>query len=333
MPCCKAGHTATVAAYALTSEKQLQQEDDGSPVQHQHGDRCFHWVQRTDLDCLGSSGWSVPLGVSALSLAVSWYVIVPFFIDAQAMHWRYAFKPMSVTPYTAWGTTLFVLIPLQLQWVIGTMCGGASRVTRWMLYISCGVYLVLLLAGNALGASQTAKRLAFEPQFAARFNAYYCDSRTLRVCLDGPQDKLLVLIRGNNGSLSGSESTTDAAALAVWTRCQQVIAEAMGRAHFDDGDTPGDKEIEAGAIYRFIDDCVKSSDMDAWCGDLPHRTTPLTDEEHLTLPSPYAENREMYQRYTNEWSRRMLYSNVLLGSALGCQLLAAWSWKVREPGW
>lgn len=331
MPCCKAGHTATVAAYALTDEKQ---QEDAPALLTQDGDRCFRSVQRTDLSCLGSNGWSIPLGVCALLLAIAWYVLVPFYIDAQAMHWHYAFKPMSVTPYTAWGTTLFVLIPLQLQWVIGAMCGGTSRVTRWMLYISCGAYLMLLVVGNALGASQTSKRLAFESQFAVKFNDYYCDSKTLRVCLDGPQDDFLMLIRGNNKSaLNASASIDDTAELVVWTRCRQVITESMRRAHFDDGDTPGDKEIEAGAIYRFLDDCVKSSDVDAWCGDLLHRTTPMTNGEHLKSPSPYAENPEMFHKYTREWSRRMFYSNVLLGSALGCQLLAAWSWKVRKPGW
>lgn len=324
MPCCKADNTATVAAYALTDDK----EETPAPVL-QHGDRCFYCVRRFDVGCLGSYGWSTPLGICALLLAIAWYVVVPFFIDVDAMHWHYGFKPMSVTPYTAWGTTLFVLIPMQLQWVVGAIYCGATRESRWMMYVSCGVYLVLLVVGNTLDASQTSKRLAFEPQFAAKFNTYYCDSRALRVCLDGPQDDLLVLIHGNNGA---AQNVSAAAELAVWTRCRQVIAESMGRAHFDEGDSSGDKEIEAGAIYKFLDDCTTSRQVDAWCGDQLHRTTPVTDEEHRTSPSPYASNPEMFHEYTREWSRRMFYSNVLLGSALGCQLLAAWSWKVRKPG-
>ncbi|GAB9463413.1 hypothetical protein Gpo141_00000875 [Globisporangium polare] len=128
---------------------------------------------------------------------------------------------------------------------------------------------------------------------------------------------LALVVRGEN-----STTTTTETAFSIGTRCQKVAMETM----------TGDKNVETKAIDRFLDDCKASSQVDAWCSsNLADDTTPLISEEcrgardcplraKRRFPSPRASGRDAHQAL--EFG--------VLGAAVGCMLLNAWSWKVRE---
>lgn len=341
MTICDSDETATAAAYALTDEKKLQ--EPAMPRKSLHA-RISGLLSRVTFDtkwlrCLGSFFWSVPLLVASPSLVIAWYVYVPFFVDTATMNSKYAFDAPSQSGYDGWGLAMLIIVPLVLFMTAFIPCAGPERVVRWTMYVTCVIYLILLTIGNSLGSGQVEKRLAREPEFVAKFNSYYCETRTLIVCLEGSQDDLLVLMRGNGTVLAGApaNATSDQAAIAVWKQCQKVIMATMARAHFDEGDSRSDKELELGPIYKFLNDCGHSNEVDAWCGNLLHHTTALTDEEQRSLSAPFAGNVEMFHKFTKEWRRRMFYSNVLLGTAIGCLMLGAWSFKVNDhfdhDGW
>lgn len=341
MAICDSDETTTAAAYALTDEKKLQ--EPAVPRKSLRA-RNSGLLSRVTCDikwlrCFGSFCWSVPLLVASPSLVIAWYVYVPFFVDTATMSSKYAFDSPSQSGYSGWGVAMLIIVPFILLGTAFIPCGGPERAVRWGMYITCVIYLILLVIGNSLGAGQVEKRLARAPEFTVKFNSYYCESRTLRMCLEDSQDDLLVLMRGNGTVLAGASAnaTGDQAAIAVWRQCQKLIVATMGRAHHTEGDSPGDKKLEIGPIYKFLDDCGHSSEMDTWCGNLLHRTTALTDEEQRSLPAPFAANVEMFHKFTKEWARRLFYSNVLLGTAIGCLMLGAWSFKINDhfdhDGW
>jgi hypothetical protein len=334
MPICKSSDDATAAVYAATDDKKLQEpygDIESSPgcCSRLSEIRC----SLSAFSCFGSFCWSVPLAIASPLLAIAWYVVVPFFIDTDTMGSKYAFTPMSEKSYTGWGLSLLIIVPITIMPHVGVVCAGADRGARWGAYFMSFIYVILLIVGNGLSAGQESKRLAVEPEFAVKFNEYYCDSRMLRVCLEGSDDEMLVLMgRNATTGLNGTENSTHVAALSIWSQCRKVITDAMERSYKDEDDSPGEKEIETGPIYRFLNDVGGSSEVDAWCASVLHRATPtaMTDEEQRTLPAPFALKPEMFQKYTREWSRRMVYSNVLLGTSVGCMVLAAWSWEIRD---
>lgn len=332
----------TAAAYALTDEKEMIQEPivpRKSLCERITSTLSSMTCDLTWLSCLGCFCCSVPLLVASPMLVVAWYVYVPFFVDTDAIASKYAFDAPSQSGYSGWGTAMLIVVPFILVTTAFIPCGGPERFVRWGIYITSVIYVILLIIGNSLGAGQVEKRLALAPEFAVKFNSHYCESRTLRVCLEGPQDDLLLLVRGNGTMLAGAtaSSTSDQQALALWSQCQKVIVATMARAHHDEGDRSGDKKLEVESIYKFVNDCGHSSERDAWCGNLLHRTTALSDEEQRSLPAPFAANVDMFDKFTREWARRLYFSNILLGTAVGCLMLGAWSFKINQAaednGW
>lgn len=281
---------------------------------------------------LGSPILSAAVGVCATLLPIAWFVIVPFYIDTDALHHKYDFVPMAVNSFVAWRAALLGLIPLltpvafisSLVAKTGGFCG---------LTLASLIYGILLIIGNALSSSRTHSRQANENNFAKLFNEYYCDMRTLRVCLEGTsQQDLVILTRGSNATAGVfSAETPTSATLAIWKRCKTVILEAMARevARDNDPEEASELEIETVPIFRFIDDTNGSRATDTWCGDGLYRTTPLSVADHLSLPSPYAANPAMFPSYTQEWSRRMHYSNIFLGTAIAGMVLVAFLHFVR----
>lgn len=263
--------------------------------------------------------------VLALLLAVTWYIVVPFLVDNHALHSKYTFTPRSTATFTGWGTSMLVIMPWA---VIGTVFSLSTDNAHALRALICASYAILLIVGNILGSIETTARNGYENEFAVKFNHFYCDTRTLRVCLEGNRDNLAVLTRGNATAILASENPTDIA-FAVWDRCQYVLLEAMDQeAKMDDdggedAKTEGEKEIETKPLYNFLDNTSGSRDIDAWCGNVYHYKLTPTIAQQQALPSPYASNPEMFAKYTREWSRRMLYSNVFLGTAAGLMLLAA----------
>lgn len=207
--------------------------------------------------------------VFAVLLTIAWYIILPFLVDNRALNERYTFTPRSVTTFTAWGATMLAIMPV-VAVVTFVACDDDKR---WVRVLICASYVVVLLAGNIFGAIETAARNDYENQFAVKFNDLYCETRTLRVCLEGKRDDLIVLTRGNATAIQASENPTYVA-LSVWSRCQEVLLESMTQeAKADDGGgedakTEGEKEIEAKPLYTFLDDCSASRDIDLRCGNI-----------------------------------------------------------------
>lgn len=169
----------------------------------------------------------------------------------------------------------------------------------------------MLLVGNGLSVAHNASVLASEDPFAAAFNAYYCDSRRVRACLDGTSDaELLTLTRQPNAPLN---SSTENAALSISRSCQQSLLSSSN----------GGNETKLHAMYKFLDDCTTTSDNGAWCGRLVTRTSRLSAAEHRTEPAPFALNRAMFESFAREWPSRMLTTNLLFGNAICCMVLAA----------
>lgn len=283
-------------------------------------------------------------GLCAVLLPIAWFIVVPFYIDTDALHHKYDFEPMKLSAFLGWGYALITLIAMLTPVIAFGVIQSRKVEGRLALFGVGFVYVLMLVIGNALSTSRTDSRIAYKDSFAIKFNEYYCDSRTLRMCLDKKSDlhQLVLLTRGNitaastttsNATVAGvlDSETPTTAALAIWTRCKAVILGAMARetARDNEAEEAAEMEIETGKIYRFVDACGTSHAADAWCGSFLTRKTPFTDAEHQTLPAPFAANVVMFESYTQEWSRRMDYSNVLLGAAVGCMALAAGSFALH----
>ncbi|TYZ60474.1 hypothetical protein PybrP1_005788 [[Pythium] brassicae (nom. inval.)] len=297
--------------------------EKGRPYFCNHVERSTQWkhprpeIEAVFKDWMQENGSTFTTKGSTKLLAIAWYIIVPFLVDNHALHEKYTFTPRSVTAFTNWGYIMLGVIPAAVFVVI---FGATDDNPRWLRAVVCAGYVVVLLAGNILGAIETSARNGYENQFAVKFNDFYCDTRTLRVCLEGKRDDLIVLTRGNATAVQASENPTDVA-LSIWSRCQEVLLESMAqeaRADDDggeDAETEGEKEIETKPLYTFLDDCSASRDIDMWCGNVHHYRMTLSDAQQQARPSPFASTPEMFARYKREWTRRMLFSNVLLGGS------------------
>lgn len=238
-----------------------------------------------------------------------------------SMYDKFAFAPISATPDAVCKVLLLTVVPTMSPWIIVTLCEGGSRTVQKVMYFLSGVFLALLIVANATAAVQTHKRLALELEFPAIFNGFYCESRTLRACTDGNQPDMLVLTLGNasSSSLEASENAT-APALSVWSRCQEVLLAGMARAfkHEEDGNSSGVKLVKAGKMESLLNKCQGSREVDTWCGDLlRHPTLPLSSEDHVRIPSLFAMNPSMWAMHSHELSRSLLYTNTMLGTAVG----------------
>lgn len=289
--------------------------------------------RRQCLQHFGSPHVSSGLIICAVLLMITWLVVVAFIIDFDTLHHKYTFEPQSVTVFNVWGTVTTVVISAVIPFIGFTLVSDENRTRRRTLYAVCAYVIAMLVAGNILGPLETSKRVNFEQQFAVKFNDFYCDTRTLKVCLEGSRADLLLLTRGNPTSAVNA-SNADDAALSIWSRCREVLLESMAqeakRDEAEGDDEEGEKEVETEPLYKFLKKCQVSHETDVWCGNVLQRTTPLADHEQRTLPAPHAVNPQMFHKYTREWSRRMLYSNVLLGPALGFMLLAVLSLKAED---
>lgn len=271
---------------------------------------------------------SFGLIICASLLVIAWLIVVAFITDFDTLHHKYTFEPRSVTSFTVWGTAAIAIPSTMIPFAGYALVVGEKRTRRWILYAMGAFFTAMLVSGNLLSTSETSKRENFELQFAVKFNDFYCDTRTLKVCLEGSRADVLLLTRGNSTTANAS---SDDAALSIWSRCREVMLEGMAQEAKRDeaeGDSEeGEKEIETKPLYKFLKDYQASHEVDLWCGNALQRKTPLSDQEQRTFPAPHAANPKMFEKYTREWSKRMLYSNVLLGSALGCMLLAVLSLK------
>lgn len=276
---------------------------------------------------------SFGLIICATLLVIAWLVVVACIIDFDTLHHKYTFEPRSVTVFNAWGTVAIVVMPAVIPFAGFALTSGENHTRRLTLYAVCAYVIAMLVAGNILGPLETSKRENFEQQFAVKFNNFYCNTRTLKACLEGSRADLLLLTRGNTISAANA-SNADDAALSIWSRCREVLLESMAqeakRDEAEGDNEEGEKEVETEPLYKFLKKCQASHEIDVWCGNALQRTTPLTDHEQRTLPAPHAANPQMFHKYTREWSRRMLYSNILLGPALGFMLLAVLSLKAED---
>lgn len=103
-----------------------------------------------------------------------------------------------------------VLLPLPTETLFNNICD----ISHCMFCILSGIYITLLIVGNALGVAEITHQLTIEPKFAAKSNGYYCDSHTLRVCFEGSHDDMLALVRGN-GCVNATTTTTSEAEATV----------------------------------------------------------------------------------------------------------------------
>lgn len=248
-------------------------------------------------------------------LAMTWYVIVNLLADSKTLYFEYTFAPRSTTAFIVW--RVVALLSVSPPFVMGIKLVvddvADSRKFQRKLALAGTIYVITLLAGNILGAFETSARTNYESEFAAKFNDFFCDTRTVRVCLEGSHDEMLVLTRGNATTIQATEDPTDVA-LSVWRRCQEVVHDRRKDAT---------KSILTEQLSAFLNDCSGSHDADVWCGNALRHSTPLGSPFHLELPSPHALNPAMFARYKSEWAVRMQFSNGLLGGAAVCFLVSA----------
>lgn len=294
---------------------------------------CFKEVPYSEQ---ASSKLAIALVVIAEIVVATWLGSVVTF-QFQAIHNYYGFEPMPVGVYTTWATAAETVVPLVLL-PLTCVAYAAShmRVTRWLAYVVCMGFAAFLISGNILGNRETTKRLAFKEGFATKFNSYYCSARTLRRCLQGTDEELLVMTHQNASTTVQPLENVTEAGLAIFSRCHQVLRESIAKeAAAEDAEdsniqVEGEIEVDLRSFYTLLDDCNNSRPLDAWCGGLQFRATPLSGEEHVSLPSAFAYNPGIFHRYTREWPKRMLYTNIFLGSAIGCVLSMALYMKSRK---
>lgn len=300
------------------------------------------------IEWFGSVFVSIPLLIASLTLSCVFFGVVLFGVDGATLGSKYGFRPLSDHSYSAWGTAMFVVVPTLWTPMFLVCYISKHKAGRWMHYFVAAAYLAVIIVANVLGAAETHSREAVEPQFVAKFNEFYCDSRTLHQCLQGGQADTLTLVGRGNATLLDATANKTEGVLSVWTRCRQVVLKAV-TGHSYEVQTGTDSYSNAGgdadnaalhkAIYLStfsIDNLIKevqgSRETDEWCANAfaRHRSTPLSDAEQRAAPAPYALNPDLYTAYVDEWPRRLRYSNGLLGSAVGCMVLAAVSWKVAR---
>lgn len=268
-----------------------------------------------------SQTWVAVLVFTAVLLFTTGWVVL--LVPYGNMSDKYKFTPRSLATYHQWRTTTLVFVSIAFLVIGFTAFPDKSQCNRWILIVHCVVFAVLLIVGNAMAAHETSQRQAFEQGFAAKFNAFYCDVRTARLCLEGNQGDLAVLVYGSSPptNQSGLGNSTNAVATSIWTRCRKVLLNFQALDAMAEWDDDGVRLYLS--IYKFVDDCNKSVEMDMWCGDLAGRTTALTDGKQRLFPAPFSANADMFAKYTREWTRNMRYSNAILGSTIGCMALAA----------
>lgn len=283
---------------------------------------------------LGSIWLSYPLTIAGLLLSVAWFVIVMCYVDSEVLEIKYVLSQ----PYGAWEISMFVLVPVMWCAMVGALCRRGDYPGRVVLCVVCAFYATMLIIGNCLAAPSEANRLASESEFAIEFNTRYCAFRLVRVCLEGGDDEAVLELTGRLNATTpadevvrnSSESLNDVA-LSTWNSCKnQILPLMLTRWRIIGEDyRKREKIIATSARYQFLDDCVAAPDVDAWCGLLA--TQSLTKEAHRVAPAPFALNPRMFASYTKEWPRRMFYSNILLGSAVGCLVLGIGSFALQKP--
>lgn len=79
-------------------------------------------------------------------------------------------------------------------------------------------------------------RAAHEELFALQYNEFYCNTRTLQLCMEGENDPavLLRLLTGDNAGSSNETSTTSLVSPAispterlVWLHCRALVTTRM----------------------------------------------------------------------------------------------------------
>lgn len=127
-----------------------------------------------------SQTWAVLLVVAAVGLTLAELVVL--LLPYGNMHNKYKFTPRSEAAHSRWQVAAVGFVTVAFL-VIGFGVGpGGPRHGRWFLIAPCIAYTILLITGNVMAAHEMSQRVAFEQDFAVKFNEFYCETRTARTC-------------------------------------------------------------------------------------------------------------------------------------------------------
>lgn len=172
-----------------------------------------------------------------------------------------------------------------------------------------GVAVVTIFAfPDASGdAEKREMAAAHESHFAARYNEFYCNTRTLQVCMEGDDPELLqLLVHGDLNATASSIFTAiddgDASDNPTWFQCQALMRariRALEARH---------KRLEfivSDRMRAFLNASNLSDAGDRWCGKMLRRqittgplVVPPATAPHvlLLLKSPYSANKWMFAK-------------------------------------
>lgn len=286
---------------------------------------------------------SVPLATATCLLPMVWCILVLFFIKSDTLELYYDndLNRGSDGTDTQWRIAVSLTTPLLVWWGAGDVCSSNESGTCWFIYSGVVPFVILLVVGHRLSATQTSKRQNAKTLFAIRFNDVYCSARTFQACVQGNEFDILTLVgrtsastntntaavnansninNSNVMSVPLSNETVNTAAFSIWNHC----LEARRQTHFRiTGNQTENAKYSPAPVYRLLDDCESSRATDVWCGHYRLQNATLSPAEHLALPSLFASNPHVFAEYTGDWARRMKYMDVFLGATIGCMVLAS----------
>lgn len=252
---------------------------------------------------------------------IQWLVVPVTLTD------KYGFAPMSTLAFRIFVLTKFVIgswisVVVAVTWHMTPAARGGRALL--MLSVVAGA---LLLVSNVAASVDKRYKATQEVQLALKFNAFYCNTRTLQVCIEGKDPVALRrLVKGE--MVTANAICSDA---PVWLHCQALvdtrIKELSGRFRIFSRSI----EIVENSKRAFLNDLNITDTRDLWCGNTlwlqKNSTEPLvatdSDLQSPLVGSPYEANTWIFDQFKNEWTARTTQDNWFMGVFVVCILLQA----------
>lgn len=268
----------------------------------------------------GAAFWIVFHAVCAVLTAFAWLVCFPVVFESSTLANEYDFHPIALTTTQSVFnvvTTQFALWAMVFS-AAGVYCACLSpytnrardlaRIRSILVGLAC-VFGVTLIVTIGTFQGHMRNIAAREQEFATKLNDFYCETRTLDVCIKGDRlEDLLVLV---GDGTTGGNATSAAVPLASWLRCRNVMVK---------------NKAKVGSRQRaFLADSNVTHSADSWCGKYFQNAAAAT----TALPSPmsgtpYEINPGIFRRFTSEWPTRLLCDTFLLGVVLFFTIALCW---------
>ncbi|KAF1330877.1 hypothetical protein FI667_g4911, partial [Globisporangium splendens] len=272
--------------------------------------------------CAGSTVWIVLCAVGAILTAFAWLASFPIVFESSTLANAYDFHPIPQTITQS----VFKVVSTQFAFWTVILCvvGGyvaclkphknrvrdLSRVRAVLIGIVC-VFIVTFLVTLGTSHGYTSSIETREPEFATKFNDFYCETRTLDVCLKGDQlEDLLALVGDGTTTGSASSTASPSVPLASWLRCRNVMVENHAKA--------------TSRQRAFLANVNITTSADLWCGANFQNAKAATPSSNVSVDTPYELNQEIFSKFKREWPTRLLYDGLLLGVVLLFAIAHCW---------